>query len=347
MLKVATITAAAFLICANSGYVVGDNTHNEIDTRPNQIREVFHKVTDDPIIEIEKSTESHPTIFIVRTAKKNYAVKFACTCSIEKFAYFADLASNLKFGPKLHFVDKKIGMIVTDFISQDKITLQLIEDPTSCDSFYRKLARILLKIHNTQPTIQIKKVDIKNVLEEQFQFLKKNKKLSPNDIDLLESAKKIAMETKITVDDNTLCHCGLHMPESITYSNGKCFFINHAIISMFDACYDIATVLVFWCPTEKEEQIFLNHYFGNNIPPEKLRKIEIFKKIVMFGYVINSIMNCVDNCKIETTPTVSYFELASKYGYPISADTDKQKLEIAAVFIREILDREFRVDHFR
>ncbi len=161
-----------------------------------------------------------------------------------------------------------------DFLDPYKISMKLRRS----DIFYEKLAEVLLNLHKAEFPERVKK---RNIIEDIDRLLTKlkEKKVSLVLLEQLSKAKE------------------LH-PGNLILHNEK-FFVIDSKMAISDPCYDIATILVFWCFTKKAEQILLNFYFSGSIKQSEIERIETMKRAVMLKYAIGSLLDCSSKCKLE------------------------------------------------
>jgi fructosamine-3-kinase len=307
-----------------------------------RIENVLKNVTSEKNSSTSRLARGHADIFKVETFLKKYAIKFLrkCCSAFDKEADLANLASKLGFGPKVYLVDQSSRAIVMEFLQAIPITLQLVHNDDGI--FYAKLAAMLKTLHGTKPIDSVRKLDeffivqfVQRRVEKFLQRMKADKKVDPDLVKQLELAKKTAFSKEISGAGNILCHCDLH-PGNVFYTSEGCYAIDYETASLCDPICDIAIVLLCWCPTKREESIFLNHYFTQGVSPETLEKINIIKKIAALCHVIFQIRIFKGNeIKLSGAEPTSYLEFVKKYGF-IRPETDEQILDFIPAMLNVI-----------
>lgn len=274
--------------------------------------------------------DSGSVVLKVVTPKKKYVAKFVKPygTTFQEEADYANIASEIGLGPKVHYIDTFSKLIVMDFLDPDKISMQLRRS----DIFYEKLAEVLLNLHKAEFPERVKK---RNIIEDIDRLLTKlkEKKVSLVLLEQLSKAKESihsALKKTVSIKER-LCHCELH-PGNLILHNEK-FFVIDSKMAISDPCYDIATILVFWCFTKKAEQILLNFYFSGSIKQSEIERIETMKRAVMLKYAIGSLLDCSSKCKLELqkvddTSLVRFFIQNGE-----AVNTDEKKVQFASILM--------------
>ena len=298
------------------------------------IIEVFNTQLELEVTVIEEmfGGSSGSRVFRVEASGRQYVAKFVTPSdgrTFENDVCSARIISECSIGPKLYYIDEVNKLLIMEYLTPEPTPISLRRS----DIYYEKLAGVLRRIHSIEPLYKLEEggvfTDI-NVLFEKLKFKRVNPELMKQLSLVRQSILSTEEQTKFL--SKRPCHCTLH-PGNLIYHDGG-FLAIDAAIALADPCYDIATILLFWCFSERTEQVFLTTYFPRKLSISEIEKIQLVKKAVMFKYVVGLLLGC-SNSKELSLPKVRYSSLVEFFlKNEESVECDEKRLQLAAILMK-------------
>lgn len=252
--------------------------------------------------------------------------------SFDEEAKSALFLSKHNLGPKIHFVDNSMRLIIMDYLENKPIDISLRKS----DRLYIMLAEVLRSIHKLPIEDWMPKRDIFNIFERNVEMLIdiNSKKMDYKTKTAINKIKSIftAEKEKINLEEK-VCHNDLHAQNLIFFDNK--FLVIDSIISIGDPYYDLATVAIFWCFTPKAEQILLESYFQRPLTKLEFNKFKTIKKLTQLMYVVKALLDCsnseIISLNFNSKKTLLEFVQSG------NLSLDKDKIEFASILFKEVM----------
>lgn len=213
--------------------------------------------------------------FRIKTNNQSYLIKFfgelSPNPSHEIKAHL--IAAEKGIAPRIHFSNPTT--LLMDFIAENTLPIDQAKEP----SFLNKIACAIQKINAMTKKEQFIDMDIFGTIQKNFEYLNPQESLTP----ILAQAKN---QFKSLMDDIlaqskplVFCHGDLH-PRNIFFTNQKIVLIDWSDGGMNYPFFDLASIAVFCCLTDKNETSLLTHYLKKEPTHNEVSYFQSMKKIV-------------------------------------------------------------------
>ncbi|KKP35838.1 MAG: hypothetical protein UR26_C0002G0138 [candidate division TM6 bacterium GW2011_GWF2_32_72] len=228
---------------------------------------------------------SSARLFLVTTPLQKYVVRFLSKKrskqeNMEEINLL-QIASDSGYGPKIYFSDTSLGVVIMEYLLDQKITDQDLESK----QFYVELANFLKKINQGG--------EFKNQSGNEFEYInrkiQKNKLRSSIFLDSLNRLQEIVdtIQTTLSPYLNVCgsCHNDLH-GGNVLYLGNEFKAIDYESAGKNDPFFDLATVLLCFCFDSNYEKFLIKEYLGRNPSAEEEAKLYLIKFIIMIRWAV-------------------------------------------------------------
>ncbi|MBT8349543.1 MAG: phosphotransferase family protein [Sulfurovum sp.] len=190
--------------------------------------------------------------YLLKTSNNQYLLrKFKLENNRKREFKVQKLAYKRKIAAKPHLLDDENGLMICDFIEGDHKETLNTQD-------LKKLSILLQKLHKIQ--IRQTPIDLKKSLTSQSKEI--------------QQAFQIIQRYKV---ENVLCHNDLN-PKNILFSAKEIKLIDWEFATTNDRYFDLASICVEFELNKREENTFLEAYFGKRTKVYK-EKLDAYKVI--------------------------------------------------------------------
>lgn len=222
-------------------------------------------------------------VFLVTNDSNKYVAKFFKNKRAGKREiYNTCIASDCGYGPKVYFSDASKGVLVYEYISGKKISLEDLQT----DDLYLKLAHLLQNIHHGK-----KFQGTYDVFRRINRTIKESREKCKGHISLpkIEATLGIIQQALAHHTCAAPCHNDL-FGGNIVFTNHECKAIDYGDAGENDPYYDVATVADYFS-NETKETFFLTTYLGREPSSIEKAKFYLMKQVVLLKWMSDRLDN--------------------------------------------------------
>jgi thiamine kinase-like enzyme len=219
-------------------------------------------------------------VFVVSTESKKYVLKMFHTNQedIHKEIQAALIASEEGYGPHIYFSDIKSGILIMDFLSQEKF----LPEEHQTDNTPVALAHLLEKIHRG-PDFDT----FKNIFKDLIKRVDQIEAAGHTNLPLAKIKNRINEIRQAVRPYATTapCHNDLN-PYNIIFRGNEFKAIDFESAEQADPYFDVATIANFYCLTPTCEQKLFKAYLEHTPSPNELMRLTLMKQLSFINFAL-------------------------------------------------------------
>jgi thiamine kinase-like enzyme len=284
-------------------------------------------------------------IFLVSNENKKFIVRFLPKNSpyqANNELECLNVASKAGYGPTLYYSDTKQGVAIMEFLENKDMP------NTESEKFYISLAKFLHKIHRGPkfPTT----CNIFEKINKNIDLVKSVKSSSAIPLNEIQVALDLIYSVLKPYLTETPCHFDLS-PANIFIQGENIKAIDFETAANGDPFYDVARIVMSYCPKKAQEQAFLKLYLEHEPTEKEKAKLYLMKEVVYIDGALELLSMNLKNLhyypKASEEQYQTFIEKATKGYADGTLDTNSPNFQIdaAKVGINYMLPH-FKTDEF-